>query len=179
MQIPDLHTARLRLVAITPAVLDIQESFPKDLGAFLDAAIPPSWPNSDWEPHVYSFMRAQFRNYPHTIGWHRYVLLREGDSLTLIGSLGSHPLGADEAEIGYGILDPWQNKGCATEAARTLLGHLFHSGLRRIRAQTYPHLAASLRVMQKCGMHPAGLGEEAGAVCYSIEREQFVRLSSP
>jgi len=178
MQIPEIHTARLRLIAITPEALDIQEKFPHILGAFLGATIPSCWPNSDWEPHVYTFMRAQFRDHPHTIGWHRYILLHDGDTLTLIGSLGSHPIGLDEAEFGYGILDPWQNKGYATEAAHALLGHLFDSGMRRIRAQTFPHLTASLRVMQKCGMQPAGPGEEAGTVCYAIEREQFVRPSS-
>jgi len=178
LQIPDIHTARLRLFAITPAALDIQENFPHNLGALLGATIPSGWPNSDWEPHVYSFMHAQFREQPHTIGWHRYILLPGGDTQTLIGALGSHPKGPNEAEIGYGILEPWQNKGYATEAARALLGHLFDSGLQRIRAQTFPHLTASLRVMQKCGMQPAGPGEEAGAACYAIEREQFVRLSS-
>lgn len=178
MQIPDIHTARLRLIAITPAALDIQENFPHTLGALLDATIPSCWPNSNWEPHVYSFIRAQFRDHPHTIGWHRYILLPDGDALTLIGWLGSHPLGADEAEIGYVILEPWQNKGYATEAADALLGHLFHCGLQRIRAQTFPHLTASLRVMQKCGMQPAGPGEEAGADCYAIEREQFAGLFS-
>jgi [ribosomal protein S5]-alanine N-acetyltransferase len=178
LQIQDIHTARLRLIAITPAALDIQENFPHTLGALLDATIPSGWPNSDWEPHVYCFMRAQFRDHPHTIGWHRYILLPDGDTLTLIGSLGSHPIGVAEAEIGYGILEPWQNKGYATEAAHAMLGHLFHSSLQRIRAQTFPHLTASLRVMQKCAMKPAGPGEEAGAVCYAIEREQFVRLSS-
>jgi ribosomal-protein-alanine N-acetyltransferase len=173
LQIADLHTARLRLIAITPAALDLQENFPHHLGALLHAAIPSCWPNSDWEPHVYSFIRAQFRDHPDTIGWHRYVLLGEGDAATLIGSLGSHPIGLDEAEFGYGILEPWQNKGYATEAARALLGHLFQSGRRRIRAQTFPHLTASLRVMQKCGMQPDGPGQEAGAVCYAIERQQF------
>jgi [ribosomal protein S5]-alanine N-acetyltransferase len=171
LQIPDILTARLRLVAITPFALDIQENSPHLLGETIGAIIPPSWPNSDWEPHVYTFMRTQFRTHPETIGWHRYVLLPEGDSLTLIGGLGSHPLGECEAELGYGILEPWQNRGYATEATRGLLQYLFRSGRLRIRAQTFPHLAASQRVMQKCGMHPAGSGEEPGTVCYAIDRE--------
>jgi [ribosomal protein S5]-alanine N-acetyltransferase len=178
LQIPDIRTARLRLIALTPAALDIQQHSPHHLGAFLGASIPPGWPATDWEPHVYDFLRTQLRDHPHTLGWHRYVVLPEGDTMTLIGSLGSHPVAPDEAEIGYGILPPWQNHGYATEAAHALLGHLFHSGLLRIRAQTFPHLAASLRVMQKCGMQPAGSGEEPGALRYAIERDQFAPLSS-
>jgi [ribosomal protein S5]-alanine N-acetyltransferase len=167
MQIPDLLTARLRLAAMTPAHLDIQEQSPHLLASALNAVIPETWPDSNWEPHVYTFMRAQFAKHPHTIGWHRYVLLPEEGRVTLIGALGSHPVGEAEAEIGYSILEPWQNRGYCTEAARALIGHLFQSGCQRIRAQTFPHLAASLRVMQKCSLEFVGPGEEPGAVCYA------------
>jgi [ribosomal protein S5]-alanine N-acetyltransferase len=178
MQIPDIHTERLHLVTLTPELLDIQENSPHTLATLFGATIPSRWPGSDWEPHVYTFMRAQFRDNPHTIGWHRYILLPESNTLTMIGTLGSHPKGPNEAEIGYGILEPWQSKGYATEATRALLNHLFRLGLQRIRAQTFPHLPQSLRVMQKCGMKPAGSGEEPGAICYAIEREEFMKQSS-
>ena len=127
MLIPDLLTARLRLVAITPDALDVQEKAPHFLGDLLEATIPAGWPNKDWEPHVYSFMRSQFQEHPETIGWHRYVLLPEPDHFVLIGALGSHPLGDTEAEFGYGILEPWQNNGYATEASEALIQH-FTSG---------------------------------------------------
>ena len=178
MQIPDIHTARLRLVTITPALLELQENNPETLATQLNATLPQGWPGRDWEPHVYAFMRTQFQNHPHTIGWHRYVLLPEGNNLTMIGTLGSHPKGPNEAEIGYGIVDAWQNNGYATEATRALLHHLFSLGQERIRAQTFPHLAQSLRVMQKCGMKPAGTGEEPGAISYAIDREDFLRHAS-
>lgn len=182
MQIPAIRTARLRLVALTPELLDIQENARHTLADLFGATIPSGWPGKDWEPHVYTFMRAQFHDNPHTIGWHRYILLPEGDALTqtltMIGTIGSHPKGPDEAEIGYGILEPWQNKGYATEAARALLDHLFSLGLRRIRAQTFPHLTPSLRVMQKCGMQPSGPGEDEGAISYAIEREEFLKRST-
>lgn len=171
MQIPDILTKRLRLVAITPSLLDIQEGSPHLLGETLGVVIPSCWPNSDWEPHVYAFIRKQWQTHPETIGWHRYVLLPESNGFTLVGSLGSHPLNATEAELGYGILEPWQNRGYATEATQALIEHLFRSGRQRIRAQTFPYLEASLRVMQKCGMQPAGLGDEAGTVCYAIDRK--------
>jgi ribosomal-protein-alanine N-acetyltransferase len=173
VQIPDTITARLRLVAITPSLLDIQEGSPHLLGETLGANIPACWPNSDWEPHVYAFIRKQLQTHPDTIGWHRYILLTEGESFTLIGSLGSHPLNETEAELGYGILEPWQNRGFATEAARALIEYLFRAGRQRIRAQTFPHLEASQRVMKKCGMQPAGPGDEAGTVCYAISSEKI------
>jgi RimJ/RimL family protein N-acetyltransferase len=179
LQIPDIYTARLRLVALTPELLDIQESSSHTLATLFNATIPSGWPGKDWEPHVYAFMRAQFHDNPHTIGWHRYVLLPEGETLTMIGALGSHPKSSSEAEIGYGILEPWQNKGYATEATLALLNHLFHLGLNRIRAQTFPHLIQSLRVMQKCGMQPSGPGEEPGTICYAIERQQFLKPANP
>jgi [ribosomal protein S5]-alanine N-acetyltransferase len=173
MQTPDIATQRLRLIAITPQLLNIQEQTPPLLAKALKAELPLEWPGNDWEPHVYTFMREQFAAHPYTIGWHRYVLLPQTSApvqtSTLIGWLGSHPLGIDEAEFGYSILEPWQNRGYATEAARALLNHLFQCGRRRIRAQTYPHLPASLRVMQKCGMSHAGPGDDPDAICYAIE----------
>jgi RimJ/RimL family protein N-acetyltransferase len=172
LQIPDLLTARLRLVAITPSLLDIQETSLHLLGDSVGATVPSGWPNNEWEPHVYAFIRKQWETHPETIGWHRYILLPEGGSFTLIGGLGSHPLNATEAEVGYGVLEPWQNRGFATEATRALIEYLFGAGCQRVRAQTFPHLAASLHVMQKCGMQPAGLGEEPGAICFAIERER-------
>ena len=172
MLIPDILTARLRLLAITPSLLDLQEDQSHILGDALDAVIPSCWPNSDWEPHVYTFIRKQWQSHPETLGWHRYVLLPENESFILIGSLGSHPVSETEAELGYGILEPWQNRGYATEATRALIEYLFRAGRQRIRAQTFPHLEASQRVMQKCGMRPAGAGDEAGTVCYAISRDQ-------
>ena len=178
MQIQDIHTARLRLVALTPELLDLQENSVQALATLLNATIPPGWPGPHWEPHVYAFMRAQFNDNPHTIGWHRYILLPEANTFTMIGTLGSHPKGPDEAEIGYGVLEPWQNNGYATEATHELLNHLFRLGLQRIHAQTLPHLTQSLRVMQKCGMFPSGPGEEPGAISYAIERDEFISRSS-
>ncbi len=175
MQIPDIHTARLRLVTITPSLLELQENHPETLARQLHATIPQGWPGKDWEPHVYAFMRDQFRDNPHTLGWHRYILLPQAASLTFIGAIGSHPKSATEAEIGYGVLEAWQNKGYATEATRALMHHLFNLGQERIRAQTFPHLTPSLRVMQKCGMKPSGTGEEPGAISYAIDREDFRR----
>jgi [ribosomal protein S5]-alanine N-acetyltransferase len=170
MQIPDIRTARLRLAAMTPAHLEIQAKSPQLLGPELNAIVPETWPDSNWEPHVYEFMGAQFRAHPNTIGWHRYVLLPENGVVTLVGALGAHPVAEFEAEIGYSILQPWQRHGYATEAARALIGYLFENGCQRIRAQTFPHLTASLRVMAKCGLEFIGPGEEQGAVCYGRAR---------
>lgn len=176
MRIPDILTARLRLVAITPPLLDLQETSPHVLGDALSATVPPGWPNSDWEPHVYAFMRKQWQTQPETVGWHRYVLLPENNRVTLIGGLGSHPLNETEAEVGYGILEQWQNRGFATESTLALIEYLFRSGRQRIRAQTFPHLKASLRVMQKCGMEFAGAGDENGTVCYTLHRSRATSL---
>jgi [ribosomal protein S5]-alanine N-acetyltransferase len=170
LQIPDILTARLRLVAITPQLLDIQEKSLHLLGDSVGAIVPSGWPNTEWEPHVYAFMRKQWETDPGTIGWHRYVMLPDDGKFTLIGGVGSHPLNETEAEVGYGVLEPWQNRGFATEATRGLIEYLFLSGRKRVSAQTYPHLVASLRVMQKCGMHPTGPGIEPDTVGYAIDR---------
>ncbi len=74
----------------------------------------------------------------------------------LIGSGGfiAHENGT--LEIGYSVLSDYQNKGYATEAVRAMLEWALLS-LKKdyIIASTYPHLKASIRVLEKNGFHLA------------------------
>ena len=75
-----------------------------------------------------------------------------------------------ECEIGYSILPPHEGRGLATEAAQALLEHLRGDGrLRSVVAHTFPRLAGSIRVMEKCGFVPDGEGEEPGTVRYRLQ----------
>jgi [ribosomal protein S5]-alanine N-acetyltransferase len=46
----------------------------------------------------------------------------------------------------------------------------FARGASEVAAETFPSLAPSLRVMQKCGMSSVGEGSEPGTVHYSKRR---------
>src|ERR1700744_6151393 len=124
-RVGDLKTARLRLVAITPAMLKADEAADGSLERILAAEVTPEWPPEHWEPHVYHFIEKQYADEPRTRGWHRYVLLRNGGGgatpYTLIGAVGAFPKLEGDAEIGYSTIRSYQRRGYGTEAARALV----------------------------------------------------------
>jgi len=170
LQFPhDILTPRLRLAAITPPLVRAQNSA---LSQQLSAEVPDLWPHEHWEPHVLDFLDAQYLRAPHTTAWNRYILTRF-PPFTLIGNVNGFPKTETEAEIGYVILEPWQRHGFATEALRALIDEILRTPLLAcISAQTFPHLKASVRVLEKCGFQLVGSGDEEGTVRYRLARPQ-------
>jgi RimJ/RimL family protein N-acetyltransferase len=76
----------------------------------------------------------------------------------LVGEAGLQVLeGGPEVEVTYTLARAVWGRGYATEAARAVLAWGFAGlGLGRIVAVSYPQNAASLRVIAKLGMRPAG-----------------------
>ena len=48
VKIPDITTARLRLVAMTPEMLDADASDARRLERMLQARVPAEWPDENW-----------------------------------------------------------------------------------------------------------------------------------
>ena len=161
----DILTSRLRLVSITPQMLDAEAEAPQKLEALLHVSIPERWPDPNWEPHVFALIKDQYLEHPHTVGWHRYIVLAAASPI-LIGAVGAFPKPGRVAEIGYAILPPWQGHGYATEAARALVSLVFADGTQSVIAHTFPQSSESIRVMEKCGLTYEGSGEEEGSVRY-------------
>lgn len=169
---PDIWTERLRLVPITSQSLRIGSAV---LGEFLQAGVPASWPPEHWEPHVLDLLEQQYLAFPFTLAWNRYIV-HHGESPTLIGTIGAFAKPQATAEIGYSVLKPWQRQGFATESLRGLLPVIFKwDSVQTILAHTYPELIASIRVLEKCGFHSAGAGEEEGTVRFELDRTQFAK----
>jgi RimJ/RimL family protein N-acetyltransferase len=168
----DIVTARLSLIAITPEMLLSEKNGDGRLGELIQCVIPENWPLTDWEPHVYDFLLKQLAEHPDQLGWPRYVgFVPPGGKRTLIGSVGAFTKAADPSvcEIGYGILAPYEDRGFATEAARALIEFVrANERIESVIAHTFPSLAGSIRVMQKCGMVFDGDGEEAGTIRYRL-----------
>jgi [ribosomal protein S5]-alanine N-acetyltransferase len=168
----DLHTPRLRLVAITPELLDAESQGIGELAGFLRADAPAEWPPAEWEPYLLATIRAQLLMAPSSVGWHRYSLLVEGRRRTLIGCLGAFAKPGGEVELGYSILPSFQRRGFGSEGAGTLVTWLLRqAGVRRVSAQSFISRPESIKVMQRCGMIFAGAGDEPGTVRYQRERE--------
>jgi RimJ/RimL family protein N-acetyltransferase len=56
-------------------------------------------------------------------------------------------------QIGYRVIPPARGMGYCTEAAATLIQHLFDQGIRRVTAEANPHNTPSLRVLKKLGFN--------------------------
>lgn len=169
--VAELKTARLRLVAITPAMLKADEAGREALAQILDADVTTEWPPEHWEPHVYRFIEKQYMEDPRTRGWNRYVLLPKVRGWVLIGAVGGFPKLEGDVEIGYSTVPSYQRQGYGTEAARALVDWLLQQkDVRSVSAQTYPRLPESIKVMERCGMQYVGPGEDDGTVRYQRMR---------
>ena len=174
-RVGDLKTQRLRLVAITPAMLKADEAAHASLAKVLRAEVTAEWPPEHWEPHVYHFIAKQYEDELRTHGWHRYVLLENernaAQRYTLIGAVGAFPKLGGDAEMGYSTLPSYQRKGYGTEAARALVDWLLQQrDVKSVSAQTYPRLPESIKVMERCGMTYVGPGDDEGTVRYQRRR---------
>jgi len=81
----------------------------------------------------------------------------ERESEALIGDAGLYRTPAGEVELGYTLGEPWWGRGYATEAAVAWLEAAFGPlAIDEVIALAEPANTASLRVLAKVGMHPAG-----------------------
>lgn len=103
--------------------------------------------------------------------------VRFHDDERLLGLCGFARLGGmDEPELCYGLTPGAWGRGLATEAARACLRHAFEeAGFERVIAGADPPNVASLRVIEKLGMKPAGdLNPKApDEPYYALTRQDF------
>ena len=166
-EVVPLETARLRLVAMTAALVGAEAHDDWQLGEALGARLAADWPPEHWEAAVRAHIVAQLTERPETVGWHRYIVLVEAGTPVLVGCLGAFPCAAGDVELGYSVVGSWQRRGLATEAAGALIGWLFGQGsVHSVSAQAYVSSPASVKVMERCGMRFVGQGDEVGTVRY-------------
>ena len=111
---------------------------------------------------AYTEMLNGCLEHPEEWDWYAIWMIELKDG-THIGELCFKGLSADgTAEIGYGILEEYQNNGYATEAVRAVLKWAFsHPEVTAVEAETDDDNIASKRVLEKCGFALNGvIGEE-------------------
>ena len=174
-----LETERLRLREFTLDDLDLLVELDSDprVMHFLTAGVPTPreevrdtlshWLRYYEEAPGFGFWAAELRTTGEFIGW--FHLRPRGDH------------GYDEPELGYRLRRAVWGQGLATEGSVALIERAFtYPRVRRVLAETLVVHAASRRVMEKAGMHPARFfhadwpvrlpGDELGDVTYAIER---------
>ena len=70
----------------------------------------------------------------------------------IIGFMNDTEIEGDSVEMGYVISPKHQNRGFCTEAMIGAINYLFEKGFSEVICGAFEKNAASLRVMQKCGM---------------------------
>ena len=70
----------------------------------------------------------------------------------LVGFMNDTEIEGDSIEMGYVISPKHQNKGFCTEAVSGAIEYLFEKGFSEVICGAFEENAASIRVMQKCGM---------------------------
>ncbi|MET8629294.1 GNAT family N-acetyltransferase [Kitasatospora sp. NPDC004669] len=89
--------------------------------------------------------------------WGNWVLrLRADSALTgyVQATVRSEVSEVSEAELAWVVGTPWQGRGLATEAARTLLTHLTAVGITTAVAHIHPDHHASARIAHALGLRP-------------------------
>ena len=95
----------------------------------------------------------------------------------IIGFINDVGIEDGEIELGYALHPDFHGQGLMTEAIGALIDQLFAAGYRRVVAGAFESNAASLRVMEKCGMQKmdktekiAYRGQEHTCLYRAIER---------
>jgi RimJ/RimL family protein N-acetyltransferase len=163
---------RLELIAATKELLEAEEDLER-LGEYLRADVPANWPtplyDNDARQH---FLRVVSEN-PDAVGWTAWyiLLLDDTEKRTLVGAVGACglPDGDGKIVIGYSLLDQFHGQGYATEALRGFLNWAKREPLlRKVVADTFPHLTPSIRVLEKNGFIRSGVGTEEGSIQFHL-----------
>jgi hypothetical protein len=109
--VPELHTARLRLVPGTVELFDADPDEPERLAALLGITDLSDWPpsGSDYDRDAIEVFRSQLLADPALVGWNSYYACW-GDALVGCGGYFGPPA-AGAVEIGYAIGRPWRRQG--------------------------------------------------------------------
>jgi RimJ/RimL family protein N-acetyltransferase len=168
-----IETPRLLLISVTEAML-LADKQGEGLGELLGATVPGTWPPAFWDQNAIDYLYKRIHRSLQYRGWCRYVLLKQTSALPMvIGGCGctESPETLEEVEIGYSILKEFRRHGYVTEALNALISWIFtYSPVHSVCAQTYPHLAASIGVLRKCGFVMDGTGKDPGTVLFRHRR---------
>ncbi len=163
---------RLELIAATKELLQAESDLGQ-LAEALQADVPGNWPTPLYDENARQFFLSAVTANAAAVGWTAwYILLLDASGrTTLIGAVGGCGL-PDEAGqiiIGYSLLDQFHGHGYATEALRGFLDWARqHPVLRKVVADTFPDLTASIRVLEKNGFRRGGAGTDEGSIRFEL-----------
>jgi [ribosomal protein S5]-alanine N-acetyltransferase len=164
----ELPTPRLILIGADEALLRAELDGKAALAVAIDSVVTATWPPEHHDRNVIEWVLKSLNVLAPDAPWRFFYMTLENPR-TLIGTCGfkGAPDGNGCVEVGYSVLEQFRCRGFASEAVTALMTVAFARGASEVAAETFPSLAPSLRVMQKCGMSSVGEGSEPGTVRYS------------
>jgi RimJ/RimL family protein N-acetyltransferase len=169
---PRLVTARMTLVAATPALARAELHDRARFAQLLGVQPPHSWPPPLNDRESIAWTLEMLEADPGNVGWGPWYFLaspEDGGPRMVMGNGGfkGQPGTDGTVEVGYSILETWQRRGYAPEAVRALVDWAFdHPAVQRVLAQTLPEMRPSIRVLDKTGFLFVGPGFEEGAILF-------------
>lgn len=174
-----IGTERLDLVPATAALLSAELEGNAAFENSLGVRVPENWPPDLYDRDAIEWFLRSLEDVPEMGDWAGHYIVTRGDDAAVIGTAGykGPPDESGKVEIGYSLLEQYQRLGYATEAARGLIETAFADPrVLRLTAETYPHLDASIGVMQRCGLVYRGEAAEPGVIYFELLREDYEKL---
>lgn len=150
-----MQTARLLLLPCRPKVAQAIAAGPDALDALLGVRTAADWPGPNFRAYLPLLLANPAR------GRWNWLVIHPEDRL-IIGDSGFHgpPDEAGIVELGYIFAAAYRGHGYATEAARALLAWACaQPEVRGVIAGCAPDNRESIRVLEKVGLHRAGLSD--------------------
>lgn len=126
-----------------------------DARALIDAEMPSRWPGRALVERAFSASLERIRAMPEKRLWGDRLMITRVGERRVVGSVVFHGFPDNGiAEVGYGVDEDVQRAGYATEATRAAVDWaLSCEGIVSVQARTFPWHRASVRVLEKIGMH--------------------------
>lgn len=146
-------------MALSPELLDAFNS-PESFVRLLGLTCAPEWPPAEIDEAAVEWLRAARLAHPSDEGCLlRLAVLRTPRLLVGTAGFKGPPTPEGRMDVGYSIIESHQRQGLATEAVEGLMTWAFEDPrVRLVVGETYTHLPASIRVLEKNGFRFAGVG---------------------
>jgi ribosomal-protein-alanine N-acetyltransferase len=173
----DIETPRLKLVALTADLADLQI---RDRVAFFESIgveMEPAWPPELMGEDTMCWVRDQLAACPKDAGWYFWVYISPViNRLVGVGGFKGAPAASGQVEIGYSMLASYREQGLATEAVNALIDWAYeHGEVRRVVAHTRSDRNPSHRVLEKAGFvegqHSFGEDDQIEMIAWSHDRQ--------
>lgn len=177
-----LRTERLKLVAATASHVAAELTGGELFAAHLGAAVPTSWPPGEYDASAQRyFLDCLKRGGAAVVGWYGWYAVRPADEAapaTVVAGGGyfGPPDEHGVVELGYSVCPEWRGRGYATELAGALAAHAARqASVQRVIAHTTAANPASIRVLERSGFVPVGVGTEAGTLRFQFAPSTVLR----